>query len=68
MFNWRPSHASKTLMLWILTLCVAVTTVDAWAQALPDLEYIDSEITKLSAENPKNEGLIGQYETLKAGV
>ncbi|MEF1230256.1 mechanosensitive ion channel protein MscS, partial [Vibrio fortis] len=47
---------------------ITMTSVNVLAQALPELDYIESEITKLSAENPKNEVLIGQYETLKARV
>ena len=68
MFNWRLSRPSNLLMLWILTLFITMASVNVLAQALPELDYIDSEITKLSAENPKNEVLIGQYETLKARV
>ena len=66
MFNWRLTRLSNLLMLWILTLCIAVVSLNALAQALPELDFIDSEMTKLSAENPTNEVLIGQYETLKA--
>ncbi|MFM2578131.1 mechanosensitive ion channel domain-containing protein [Vibrio fortis] len=68
MFNWRLSRPLNLLMLWILTLFITMTSVNVLAQALPELDYIESEITKLSAENPKNEVLIGQYETLKARV
>jgi potassium efflux system protein len=53
-------------MLWVIILSVVVSSKLSWAQTVPELGYVESEITKLNGESPKNEVLIGQYETLKA--
>ncbi|WP_261902783.1 mechanosensitive ion channel domain-containing protein [Vibrio fortis] len=53
-------------MLWLIILSVVVSSKLSWAQTVPELGYVESEITKLNGESPKNEVLIGQYETLKA--
>ena len=66
MVNWWSCRTSSLLMLWVIILSVVVSSKLSWAQTVPELGYVESEITKLNGESPKNEVLIGQYETLKA--
>ncbi len=66
MVNWWSCRTSSLLMLWLIILSVVVSSKLSWAQTVPELGYVESEITKLNGESPKNEVLIGQYETLKA--
>lgn len=66
MVNWWSCRTSSLLMLWVIILSVVVSSKLSWAQTVPELGYVESEVTKLNGESPKNEVLIGQYETLKA--
>lgn len=66
MVNWWSCRTSSLLMLWVIILNVVVSSSLSWAQTVPELGYVESEITKLNGESLKNEVLIGQYETLKA--
>lgn len=45
----------------VLLLLISFVTV---AQTLPETDFLKSEIARLNAESPKNDTLIGQYETL----
>ena len=50
------------LLFIFLGIFLLVARVEA--QPLPDIGFIDSEIERLDSENPKDEKLIGQYQSL----
>ncbi|MGR5066284.1 mechanosensitive ion channel domain-containing protein [Photobacterium sp. DNB22_13_2] len=50
-----------------LILCLGLSlllTAGLGAQTLPDIDFVDSEIERLNTDNPKDDDLIGQYQSL----
>ena len=52
------------MMRTMLFCMVLMFSPSVLSQSLPDIEFIDSEITRLKAEEPKDDNLLGQYQTL----